>query len=326
MSVEAVEGKIRGRSNGAQGNLSPVEVYGEVIQSGRRQITIFDCARFDRKEGLCRPLPGESSLTDQPATVAPCRIIEVFGLPRYERADDEREGYVLSSQIENATLEITSRDPRMLLINDSPLRLTEQLSRYAESLLRANGKPLSIEQLYLDAHPDEKYLPPKYKGSVQEQLSILSSKLKESGYDCIQNIRNVGYRIAVIEPENGGEEEASSKLEIETIEGRVSVDKDVPQVVTVRDKTIPVSHQEFLLLQRLLREGGETVPYHQLFETLHPGEPIPQFFEDLIRQDLFGLRKKLATSGGTNFIKTVWGKGLRMNTPITPESEHKRQD
>lgn len=312
MSVEAFTGKIEGMSTGPRGDSPPVPYRAEEKQqTPRGPITLFSCQRFNNTTGMCERVPG--------VPIGPCKIIELYSIPRYNRQTDEAaEGSdeILLTRAGSGTLELNKRNPNILLVNDKEIQLLNKEALCAESLIRANGETVSKEQLYMDSHPDAGYLPKNYAQIISMTISRLKAKLDPQGSHFIKNIYGGGYRVDT--PEIEIAEQADSLLAAETIGGSVRINKNKPKIVQVNNIPMRVSQMEFLLVQRLMEAEGKPVLLEKLYKDTHPDEEsIPENFHRALRTQVTALRKTFKRSGITDVIETTKG-GYRMNTPEEP--------
>jgi len=81
------------------------------------------------------------------------------------------------------------------------------------------------------------------------------------------------------------------------------------QILSVRDKRIPVTLREYGLMEYFLRNRGAVVTQQDILD--HVWDRFHDSFSNVVNVHVKNLRKKLPTAYAKR-IETVWGKGYRL--------------
>ncbi len=119
--------------------------------------------------------------------------------------------------------------------------------------------------------------------------------------------RYVKYRRSA-EPDLRGK---STQSHVCTLGGDIQVDP-VEKTVYRGDRRVTLTEREFELLWFFCQRRGETLTPADLYEAVW-GEPYLSTASNTVIVHIANLRRKLEQSGGGGIIKTVWGKGYRLD-------------
>lgn len=87
------------------------------------------------------------------------------------------------------------------------------------------------------------------------------------------------------------------------------------KVVTVDDIRLRLTGKEYAILELLSFRKGATLTKEMILNHLYGGTDGPEL--KIIDVFVCKLRKKLAqATGGTHYIKTVWGRGYMLHDPV----------
>ena len=92
--------------------------------------------------------------------------------------------------------------------------------------------------------------------------------------------------------------------------GDLTLDKD-SITVTAAGKDVPVTAREFEILALLMSYPKKVFTREQLYEQVWGGEYFGD--DNTVNVHISNLRAKLAKVSSTEYIKTVWGIGFKMN-------------
>lgn len=315
--------RVEGVSAGPNGDLHPVPFQGEVRrQTKQGPIALFLCPNFENTTGLCKPQ------ADEPP-VGLCDKVTLLQITPYRRSEiDEHEQVTLTPRVQTrdgTTLEFDIDDPRVLHVNDIPIRFGRQARSYLRDLMQGNGKPVSNEQLYMNAHPNALYLPSGYEASVSTMMNSIRKKLRQVESQFIQPVYGFGYRIDTLEdnqtarPDDSEQEPTNSTLSVETVGGTtITLDKDDPQRIRLNGTSVKLTPKEFLYVQSLMEKDGKPVLPVQLYKDVNPGEEVPEGFAGHVRKYINDVRRKFEKHGFTDVIETHLDFGYRMNINEKP--------
>ena len=101
--------------------------------------------------------------------------------------------------------------------------------------------------------------------------------------------------------------------------GKLSVNLDT-KTVDVSGQRVHLTGKEYAMLELLSLRKGTTLTKEMFLNHLYGGMDEPEL--KIIDVFICKLRKKLAaTTGGDNYIETVWGRGYVLRDPETEEEE-----